>query len=276
MTFEFDAKKDDEQKSKEREYQQSGQSGPISPHHLKSPRDVLALQRTYGNKAVQRMLENRHVQRDFLGNTMEAVNQAVEEARARAAVTAFDVTVTQPLTFRRDVDDPTVGFVDSRVDVVAQFDPDQVDVSKMEYRQYIKGHVELDDLGSGRTFDLDGHFANLPAGRLTADWQEDGDTSLGEGMAGYHYGHRDYEDHGGGDRDRYFPDRETGDTYIGYDYPALGPIPATAGDRGDVLRWRMNFRGVILYDGVVVGEKFWNIQGTITIPEASVDTVVAS
>jgi hypothetical protein len=162
------------------------------------------------------------------------------------------------------------------VDILAMFDPSDIDIEDLEYRQYIKGHVEMYDRGSGKVIPLDEEFRDLPDGKLHDDWQEDGDTTLGAGMAGYHYGHRDYKDHDAGARDQYLPDRKTGDMYVGWDFPRLEHIPAVPKDKGDTITWRMNFRGEIKYKGVTVTTKYWKVTGTIRIPDATVNKVVAT
>lgn len=245
---------------------------------VRRPRDVLVLQRTYGNRTVRRLIENQpsHVQRSFLGAMLAANTVAGIEAQGRRAVKQFHATVVEPLAFYRSTTNPNEGIVSARVEVLAMFDPAGIDIEDLEYRQFIKGHVEMFDAGSGQTFDLDGQFSDLPDGKLHAGWQEDGDTSLGAGNAGYHYGHRDYKDHAGGDRDQYLPDRKKGDMYIGWDFPNIDHIPALQGDKGDTITWRMDFRGEIQYKGLTVMTKNWRIAGTITIPDATVNTVQAT
>ncbi|MCI0713609.1 MAG: hypothetical protein L0154_25860 [Chloroflexi bacterium] len=207
---------------------------------------------------------------------LTATTLAGIEAQGRSAVKEFDATVVEPLAFYRSTSNPNEGIVSARMEILAMFDPAGIDIEDLEYRQFIKGHVEMFDAGSGQTIDLDGQFSDLPDGKLHAGWQEDGDTSLGAGNAGYHYGHRDYKDHAEGDRDQYLPDRQTGDMYIGADFPLIDHIPALQGDKGDTITWRMDFRGEIRYKSITVMTKNWSVAGTITIPDATVNTVQAA
>lgn len=246
-------------------------SGVLRPQHRINPADVAVYQRRYGNQAVQRMLAaqgvDHSIQRYAPMSTMDPA----------AGVAYFEAVISRPLQFERKDDNLDEGRIQARVDVMAAFNDDaQFDVSKYEYRQFIKGHVEMHDLGSGRTISLDDVFSHLPEGQLTDDWQEDGDTSLGADVAGYHYGHRDYEANDADGRDVYLPDRATGNVYRGYDYPEIAPIPCQEGDTGDSFTWRMNFRGEIRYEGLPVAVRFWNIEGSITLPDQTVARVIAS
>jgi hypothetical protein len=198
-------------------------------------------------------------------------------------ITMFHIDGPQPLAFFRT--SPTAGSINARFEIRARFDP-RCDCSDFEYRQFISGHVELLEAapaggaappaiaGCARlisstagvtAWNLDRCFRHLPSGRLRSGLREDGDTSIPAGRAGHFYGHRDDVPHAR--RDRYLPDRATGCIYEGFDVPELNPVPAAPGDRGDVYDWQMRFRGIIQRrDGTVVSEKFWNVNGTVSIP----------
>jgi hypothetical protein len=200
-------------------------------------------------------------------------------------VTMFQIVGPVPLAFTRT--SSTQGVIDSRFEIHARFDP-RCNCSDFEYRQFISGHVELLEAAptSGATppatsgcatlisstagitaWDMDGCFAHLPSGRLRSGMREDGDTSIASGVAGRRYGHRSARPHPTDRRDRYLPDRPTGCIYEGFDVPELNPVPATPGDTGDVYDWQMRFRGIIQRtDGTVVSEKWWNLNGTVTVP----------
>jgi hypothetical protein len=199
-------------------------------------------------------------------------------------ITLFQMVGPQPLAFFRI--NATSGTIQTGFDIHARFDP-RCDCSDFEYRQFIAGHVELTEpLAAGRVapatsgcavrtatppgmvvWSMDGCFGNLPAGRLTANMQEDGDTSIGANIAGRHYGHRSARPHPTDRRDRYLPDRATGCTYEGFDVPELGPIPAGPLDTGDVFDWETRFHGVIQHrDGTLVSEHWWSIIDTVVIP----------
>ncbi|MCI0713610.1 MAG: hypothetical protein L0154_25865 [Chloroflexi bacterium] len=65
MTFKHAPQPEDELESSQRD--EAGQNLLLPSNFIRSPHDVIALQRTYGNKAVQRLLENQppHLQRFF-------------------------------------------------------------------------------------------------------------------------------------------------------------------------------------------------------------------
>jgi hypothetical protein len=80
MTNRYDPRLEDQRKSLKhcRNSDESPHNVVLSPNYVSSPRAVLALQRTYGNKAVRRMIENQppHVQRSFLSDTLAMVEHA--------------------------------------------------------------------------------------------------------------------------------------------------------------------------------------------------------
>lgn len=216
---------------------------------------------------------------DFLIRELQAGGAAPTDC-----LTLFQMVGPQPLTFFRA--NANSGTIQTAFDIHARFDP-RCDCSDFEYRQYIAGHVELTEpLAPGRVppavsgcavrtstppgmvvWSMDGCFGNLPAGRLTANMQEDGDTSIGANIAGRHYGHRSARPHPTDRRDRYLPDRATGCQYEGFDVPELGPIPATPLDTGDIYDWETRFHGVIQHrDGTMVSEHWWSIIDTVVIP----------
>lgn len=240
------------------------------PNTLITPGQLPLLQAQLGNKRVQRLLQARQempVQREGEGEPAHD---------PRDSILAFRAAVTKPLVFERKNDNPDEGRVQARVDIFALFSGRYFDPGDFEYRQFIKGHVELWDSGSDRTISLDNTFVHLPAGQLTADWEEDGDTSVGEGKAGYHYGHRDYDPSGAGAaRDTYYTDRPTGSVYMGHDYPELFRVPATAGDAGDEVIWDVHFKGEIRYKGKVIATRFWDLEGIVAIPDYSVNRAEA-
>ena len=238
-------------------------------------RMIAAMQREYGLVPADGKLGPDTY--DHLIRELQAENVTPGEC-----VTMFHINGPQPLAFFRT--SPTQGSINSRFEIRARFDP-RCNCNDFEYRQFISGHVELLEAappgvtppatsGCARlisstagviAWDMDRCFSHLPSGRLRRGLREDGDTSIPAGRAGHFYGHRDDVAHAR--RDRYLPDRATGCIYEGFDVPELNPVPATPGDTGDVYDWQMRFRGIIQRrDGTVVSEKFWNVNGTITIP----------
>lgn len=198
-------------------------------------------------------------------------------------VTMFRILGPERLTFTRT--SATQGFIQSRHDIQARFDP-RCNCSDFEYRQFISGRVELLEAtpagvtppaatgcarlissAAGLTaWNVNRCFSHLPSGRLRSSFREDGDTSIPAGTAGHFYGHRDDAPHPTDRRDRYLPDRATGCIYQGFDVPELNPVPATPGDVGDVWDWQIRFRGIIQRrDGTVVSEKFWSINDSVSV-----------
>lgn len=198
-------------------------------------------------------------------NTFDLLTRelSAEGADPSQSLLLFQIDGPEPLAFFRNT--PTTGTIGSRFYIHARFDP-RANPADFEYRQYIRGNVVLHDVASPTPIPVNNQFA-IPGGGLDAGWKEDGDTTIAEGTAGHHYGHRRYRANPSDDRDEYLPDRRTGNEYAGHDFPELGPIPAAPGDSGDRYEWEMYFRGVIVHKTRgVVSEKYWAIRGTITIP----------
>lgn len=211
----------------------------------------------------------------FTQLTQTIGSEGLDTSDPRQALLSFAVTIAKNLTFERQNANPNVGRIQAHVLVEAQFDP-RFNVGDFEYRQYIRGSVNMfDQTNPTNAIPVSGQFRNLPRGRLTTDWQEDGDTAIGAEIAGHHYGHRAYAANPRDNRDRYLPDRATGDRYEGYDYPELHPIPCSAGDVGDQYEWAMYFRGEILFRGEVIDTRTWSLVGTIVIPDMTVAEVGA-
>lgn len=233
-------------------------------------------------RAIQHFQLDHHLDPDgmlgensFTQLTQTIGSEGLDTSDPRQALLSFAVTIAKNLTFERQNANPNVGRIQAHVLVEAQFDP-RFNVHDFEYRQYIRGTVNLfDQTNPTSAIPLNNQFRNLPRGSLTQGWQEDGDTAIGAEIAGHHYGHRDYEANPRDNRDRYLPDRETGDRYEGYDYPELHPIPCSAGDAGDQYEWAMYFRGEILFRGQVIDTRTWQLVGTIVIPTVGVARVEA-
>jgi len=126
------------------------------------------------------------------------------------------------------------------------------DCSQFEYRQFIRGHL-LRTRG-GVTQDIGDWFARLPAGRVTAAFQEDGDTT----RAPVSYGHRDQL--GSDDPDDHYvaadesDDQASGCRYEAEDFPG-GPIDDC--EAGDVYDVQADFRGEIQRSGRPITVQFW-------------------
>lgn len=211
----------------------------------------------------------------FAQLTQTIGSEGLDTSDPRQALLLFAVTIAKDLTFERQVANPNLGRIQAHVLVEARFDP-RFNVHDFEYRQYIRGTVNLfDQTNPLNAIPVNNQFRHLPRGGLTTDWQEDGDTSVSVGTAGHHYGYRDARDNPRDNRDRYLPDRATGDRYEAYDYPELAPIPCSAGDQGDQYEWAMYFRGEILFRGEVIDTRLWSLVGTIVIPDPSVSVARA-
>jgi hypothetical protein len=216
---------------------------------------VAQIQRDFGLKADGKVGANTY---ELLIQELQA-----EGTPPGSCLTLFQIVGPEPLRFFRSTTNPHQGTIGSRFRIRARFDP-RCNCADFEYRQFIAGNVELRDK-TGPTFNLNADF-DVPGG-LSSTMKEDGDTTIPVGVAGHHYGHRFDSDNPTDNRDRYLPDRRTGCEYAGHDFPELGPIPATPGDRGDLYDWTMRFRGVIRRRGHgVVEEKFWAIRGTVRVP----------
>ncbi len=144
--------------------------------------------------------------------------------------------------------------------VRAQF-PARCGCADFEYRQFIHGHFNL--RRGGVTQDLSGIFTQLPAGQLTADFREDGDTSDNP----VNYGHRDQpadtspEDHYLNDTGA--TNQANGCRYRNEDFPGA-TLNTQAGDEYDAL---IAFRGEIQRHGRTVRTLNWTpVSGTFRVP----------
>ncbi|MCK7536749.1 MAG: DUF4157 domain-containing protein [Marinilabiliales bacterium] len=134
-----------------------------------------------------------------------------------------------------------------------------------EYRQFIRGRFTRT---RGVVDDLSGIFNLLPAGRLTADFREDGDTS--DPM---NYGHR-ANPADNNPEDRYIndagnEDQANGCRYLAKDFPGAN-LNAQTGDSFDAL---MQFRGVIRRSGREVPRPGvdrhpWRVQRAVILSPA--------
>ena len=130
-----------------------------------------------------------------------------------------------------------------------------------EYRQFIRGRFTR--TRGGVVNDLGGIFNLLPAGRLTADFREDGDTSDNP----VNYGHR-ANPADNNPEDRYIndagnDDQANGCRYRNEDFPGAN-LNTQAGDSFDAL---MQFRGVIRRSGREVRSLEWTaIRGVFNVP----------
>jgi hypothetical protein len=132
-----------------------------------------------------------------------------------------------------------------------------------EYRQFIRGHKRR--TRAGVVTDLGAEFASLPAGRLTPDFREDGDTA---DAVAVNYGHRGqgneafngyFDDPNGATADQ-----AAGCHFIGSDNPRATFHGVVAGDVLDVL---VAFRGEIRRRGTPVETQFWTaINNRFTVP----------
>ena len=134
--------------------------------------------------------------------------------------------------------------------------------SDFQYRQFIRGHAR--HIRGGVTTDISNAFANVPGGRLPANFREDGDTTDNP----VNYGHRDQradanpEDHYINDANA--NDQAGGCRYRNDDVPGLtGITPVT----GDIFDLNMSFRGEIQRNGTAVETKNWTaINGRFMMP----------
>ncbi len=146
----------------------------------------------------------------------------------------------------------------------AQF-PDYCDCSDFEYRQFIRGHFNHER--AGVVTDEGAWFANLPAGRLNAAWQEDGHT----GVPSVNFG---YRNRATSPDDRYLnnagaEDRANGCIYRGEDTPGgnYGGWNVANPRTGDNLDILVQFRGEIQRNGRVVRSREWTaLQRRFTLP----------
>ncbi len=178
-------------------------------------------------------------------------------------LTLFQVVGPLPLQFVRDAKKPDAGRFESQFLVHARFDG-SCDCGDFEYRQYIAGSVVLTDNHGGRV--NMNHLFKIPGG-LNTTLREDGDTTIPAGVAGHHYGHRNYGDNSSDPGDVNRPNRAAGCAYAGSDVPSVGPVPAAPGDAGDIYDWDLRYRGIIIRRGYgLVTERYWAIRETGVIP----------
>jgi hypothetical protein len=110
----------------------------------------------------------------------------------------------------------------------------------------------------------------LPAGALTNNWAEDGNT----GWAGINYGHRlqagrahnpinRYEDHAGS------PDQRNGCIYKGEDWPKVSDALLAS---GDTITLALEFKGSIYRRNAATGRlehvttHRWTVNGNVLVP----------
>jgi Domain of unknown function (DUF4157) len=126
-----------------------------------------------------------------------------------------------------------------------------------EYRQFIRGHFRR--TRGTATIDMGDWFARLPAGRITDDFQEDGDID----DVPENYGHRD--DPAGADPlDHYVDAAGNEDQAGGCRYASVDRVGSWGGGDavedcrpGDVYDVEVAFRGEIQRDGVPIQQKLW-------------------
>lgn len=146
----------------------------------------------------------------------------------------------------------------------AQF-PDYCDCSDFEYRQFIRGHFTHER--AGVVTDEGDWFANLPAGRINAAWQEDGHTGVPSINFGYRSRAASPDDlylNDAGAQDRADGCIYRGDDTPGGNYGGWNVANPTTGDTLDIL---VEFRGEIQRNGRVVRSKQWTaLQSRFTLP----------
>ena len=146
----------------------------------------------------------------------------------------------------------------------AQF-PAYCNCHDFEYRQFIRGH--FNHTRAGVVTDEGDWFANLPAGRLNAGWQEDGHTGVPSVNFGYRSRPTSPDDRYLNDAGRL--DRANGCRYRGEDTPGgnyggWNVAHPTTGDQLDIL---VQFRGEIRRRGAVVRSKQWTaLRRRFTLP----------
>jgi hypothetical protein len=143
--------------------------------------------------------------------------------------------------------------------VQAEF-PQRCKCADFEYRQFIRGHF-VQRRGGVET-DLSSSFTSLPAGSLTPDFREDGDTTV----AVVNYGHRSdppdpsVENHYINDRGA--DDQANGCRYRNEDFPGWATLSTSP---GDVYEGEIQFRGEIQRNGRTIRTLHWNgLKGTFT------------
>lgn len=172
---------------------------------------------------------------------------------------SFVVNSGSPL-FQR-IDAARCAFETSFV-VDAQFTP-SCKCSELEYRQFIRGHITRDpDHAKEDRGDL---LKNLPLGRLTEVFQEDGDTTAST----VHYGHRDEPpDNSSKTTSHYLDAKGTVNQKDGCHFEgADSPFAFFRSSSGEVWDIELNFHGDILRKGKPIQRRFWTpIKGRFTAP----------
>ena len=149
----------------------------------------------------------------------------------------------------------------------SQFSP-RCNCAQFEYRQFIRGHF-FHNRGGAQVADLGAtQFGRLPAGRLTNDFEEDGDTT---DPVAQNYGHRanpadnDPEDHyiNGAMAD----DQANGCRYRSEDFLGFAQVPGIPDCRvGDVLDADMTYRGEIQRNGTAIQSRVISpLRGRFTV-----------
>jgi hypothetical protein len=175
-------------------------------------------------------------------------------------LTAFEVIGPDAPTFRRV--DATHCRVEGHFQTRSQFSA-RCNCHDFEYRQFIRGHKNRDR--GGVVTDLSGEFADLPAGRLTPDFREDGDVT---DAVAVNYGHRADPDEAN-PLNRYINDRLATDQANGCRYRSEDTPHSTLADcrAGDILDVDVNFRGEIQRRGRPIERKFWTaFRGRFAAP----------
>ena len=147
--------------------------------------------------------------------------------------------------------------------VRAQFS-ERTGCEQWEYRQFIKGSAEIQ---RGTTIqNANNFFTTLPAGRLTSNWQEDGNTN----WAGPNYGHRRQAGRASNPVNRYenadgSPNQRAGCIYRGEDFPHF----TVNASPGDFLGLNLHFMGQIIRrrngNREVVQTKRWTVIGDVEV-----------
>ena len=169
--------------------------------------------------------------------------------RTQDCLVSFRLIGPDAATFRRN--SPTQCHVGGHFRTEAEFSS-RCNCSQFEYRQFIRGHFTR--TRGGVTEDIGPWFSRLPAGRINAAFQEDGDTTDDP----VHYGHRD--DPADDDPiDHYFDGAGTDNQAGGCRYENEDAPGGNVDDcrPGDVYDIDVNFRGEIQRNGAPVETKFW-------------------
>jgi hypothetical protein len=154
--------------------------------------------------------------------------------------------------------------IEGHFHIFAQF-PERTNSAQWQYRQYIKGNAEVQR--GDTVVNLNRYFSKLPIGRLTNDWQEDGNTD----WAGANYGHRNQSGRASNPINRYenrdgSANQAAGSVYKGEDFPHFFEPNART---GDVLSLNLSFMGKIIRirDGSteIIQTRTWTIAGDILI-----------